>query len=500
MADLSVNPVAAQIKPPQQVSIGDIMNIARGAQAYQQAQQINPLLVQQQQAATQQSTAQASVAARAADEQKALAPILQDIPNHLDEAGNVDWNDAIPKIMAAAPTTGSEYISKLATAAKGATDAKKAVIGLNQDQKVAVSQQFQQIDPNNPGPGLQAVSAWSDQNPWAKPIIQQALQYHIVPALVQDQQNPNPKNPNANFHKEQTHMIETVMTPAERAESMKPSGPLVSTGQVTYQAQTNPFALEPTGQPVAGTVAQQQLPPGTQIYNPATQGFSYFGPGGQGMGANPIAAAPGLGVANQAIGVATAGAEDYAGLQKQATNAKQAINTLNNIKRFASGAATGVTSDWRAYTEGLLGMVGIKPSGDAKTNYDLLVKNSNMLTNAFGGNTDMARTLIEGANPNHKMTAEAIDEAANQLIGQQNYAVKKFNYMTNVMQAAQQQQKPMLYQQGLQYFNSTVDPAVTQYEAMSPAQRNKFKASMSPEQQKDFRQKIMNYENFLQGK
>jgi hypothetical protein len=123
-----------------------------------------------------------------------------------------------------------------------------------------------------------------------------------------------------------------------------------------------------------------------------------------------------------------------------------------------------------------------------------------MLTNAFGGSTDMARTLIEGANPNHKMTAEAIDEAANQLIGQQNYAVKKFNYMTNVAQAAQQQQKPMLYQQGLQYFNSTVDPAVTQYEAMSPAQRNKFKASMSPEQQKDFRQKIINYENFLQGK
>ena len=50
MADLSVTPAALQIKPPQQMSLGDIMNVARGAQAYQQAEQMNPLLLQQQQA------------------------------------------------------------------------------------------------------------------------------------------------------------------------------------------------------------------------------------------------------------------------------------------------------------------------------------------------------------------------------------------------------------------------------------------------------------------
>ena len=53
MAEYNVSTVASEIKPPQVTSIGDMLNIARGAQAYQQAQQVNPLLVQQQQATTE---------------------------------------------------------------------------------------------------------------------------------------------------------------------------------------------------------------------------------------------------------------------------------------------------------------------------------------------------------------------------------------------------------------------------------------------------------------
>jgi len=44
MADYT--PVASQSKPPQPMSLADLLNITRGAQAYQQAQQINPLEVQ----------------------------------------------------------------------------------------------------------------------------------------------------------------------------------------------------------------------------------------------------------------------------------------------------------------------------------------------------------------------------------------------------------------------------------------------------------------------
>ena len=53
MADFSFTPAAAGIKPVPQTSLADMIGVARGAQAYQQAQQVNPLQVQQAQAELQ---------------------------------------------------------------------------------------------------------------------------------------------------------------------------------------------------------------------------------------------------------------------------------------------------------------------------------------------------------------------------------------------------------------------------------------------------------------
>jgi len=55
MADLTVTPVATGIKPAQGMSLAEMVNMARGAQQYRQAEQINPLELQQQQEATQQA-------------------------------------------------------------------------------------------------------------------------------------------------------------------------------------------------------------------------------------------------------------------------------------------------------------------------------------------------------------------------------------------------------------------------------------------------------------
>ena len=54
MADLSVTPVAGQVKPPQVTSLADMLNIARGAQAYRQTEEMNPLLLRQQQQQVEQ--------------------------------------------------------------------------------------------------------------------------------------------------------------------------------------------------------------------------------------------------------------------------------------------------------------------------------------------------------------------------------------------------------------------------------------------------------------
>ena len=52
MADFNFAPITVT---PQQNSLSDVLNMARGVQAYQQAQQLNPLQIQQAQLANQQA-------------------------------------------------------------------------------------------------------------------------------------------------------------------------------------------------------------------------------------------------------------------------------------------------------------------------------------------------------------------------------------------------------------------------------------------------------------
>jgi hypothetical protein len=49
-------PVALGIRPPQAMSLGDMLGLARGAQAYQQAEQINPLALERARAETELAT------------------------------------------------------------------------------------------------------------------------------------------------------------------------------------------------------------------------------------------------------------------------------------------------------------------------------------------------------------------------------------------------------------------------------------------------------------
>lgn len=74
MPNYDVSTVASEIKPPQATSLGDMVNMARGAQAYQQAAQVNPLKLQQEQTATEQ--AKFNLQQVKADKAKGLATSL----------------------------------------------------------------------------------------------------------------------------------------------------------------------------------------------------------------------------------------------------------------------------------------------------------------------------------------------------------------------------------------------------------------------------------------
>jgi hypothetical protein len=141
MADFTVPMLGTEIKPVPQTSLADMLGIARGAQAYQQAQQINPLELQAKQQATRTGEIQLGVAEQADKERRNMQTFFAD-PNNFQTNGRIDIdkiNAVVPKY---APLTGSEYINKYTTLGNAQTEAIKAKQGLTQEQRSMVAQRF----------------------------------------------------------------------------------------------------------------------------------------------------------------------------------------------------------------------------------------------------------------------------------------------------------------------------------------------------------------------
>jgi hypothetical protein len=146
MADLSVQPVAASVKPPQVTSLGDMINIARGAQAFRQSEAMNPLLLQQQQNVVQQGTQETERGGitlgqlRQADtERLAIQNLMQTNPEAIMTNGMFDLgklNAVIPKL---APYTGQEYISKFSTLGKAQNEFMDSSTKLSQGDKSVIA-------------------------------------------------------------------------------------------------------------------------------------------------------------------------------------------------------------------------------------------------------------------------------------------------------------------------------------------------------------------------
>lgn len=159
-------PVASQSKPPTPMSLAEMVNLAGGIQAYQQAQQLNPLAVQQsqQQLQTQrqafeqaqkmnpQLLQQATQTSRTGQialnveeqkdiERRNMQTFFAD-PNNFQTNGRIDLdkiNSFVPKI---APLTGADYITKYSTLGEAQTTAINAKQNLTKDQRSMIAQRF----------------------------------------------------------------------------------------------------------------------------------------------------------------------------------------------------------------------------------------------------------------------------------------------------------------------------------------------------------------------
>lgn len=119
---------------PQTTSLGDMINMARGIQQYQQAQQINPLEVQIRGQAARTGEINLGVAEQANVERQAMQQFFSN-PENFQTDNRIDMNKinaAVPKI---APLTGADYISKYSTLSTAQSQATEAKQKMTQDQR-----------------------------------------------------------------------------------------------------------------------------------------------------------------------------------------------------------------------------------------------------------------------------------------------------------------------------------------------------------------------------
>jgi hypothetical protein len=184
------------------------------------------------------------------------------------------------------------------------------------------------------------------------------------------------------------------------------------------------------------------------------------------MPVNPSQAQVGL--ANKATEVAGA---DYAQTIQDSTGAQGRIATFQKIKSLAPEAFTGVGGERKKLVAGIAQAVGI-PAYELETSTtDELAKNTKLLA-LTGGNTDAARGIAELASPNAKMTKEAINRVADQLIGIENLKLAKSQFLSPYIN------NPAEYQRKLNQFNNVADFRI--FQEATPEEVKKMKDSMSP--------------------
>ena len=194
------------------------------------------------------------------------------------------------------------------------------------------------------------------------------------------------------------------------------------------------------------------------------------------MGANPSQAQVGL--LNKATETS---ASDWANTVADANTAQGRIAIYQNIKSLTPDSFTGVGGERKKFLSGLAQSVGIPLNELETSTTDELTKNAKLLALA-GGNTDAARGIAEMATPNAKMTKDAIQRVANQLIGVEKLKQAKADYLAPYLT------NPAQYQQKLNEFQKFSDFRL--FQEMSPEEVAKLKSSMSAAERKAMSNKI----------
>jgi hypothetical protein len=451
MADFNIQPVASQIKPIQGASLADMVNIARGAQAYQQAQQINPVELQ---------TAQ-----------QQLSRLQQLTPEEVARAqaeANVATQTQQPRIRSSEAAAQTAETGTQSAQLDFATKQVNAVAGrltslINNPLIITAEQNPQAVDPQRL---MDVVKKYGEEQAAAMGIPKDKADQLLQPYLDQT------KNP-AGIRQFLKDKLLSTLDQGSRVTAMQPSGLGVSTGAGGYTVQTGQFGPYQPGQILPGTAFESQIPPTQGVVNPQTGATQLLGPMSQRTNQPVIT---GLGPAQ--AGVLEAGGnilkEDLPRTIAEAKDAPQRIGIFQNIKKLTPEALTGPTAERRQAVASFAQMLGIPAYTLETSSTDELMKNTKLLQMA-GGNTDAARALAEFANPNTKMTKEGIARVTDQLLGIEKMRLARANYLVPAQNDAN------IYMQRKSDFDSISDARL--FQEMTKEDAQKMWNSMSKEEQ-----------------
>jgi len=436
MADFT--PVALGVKPPQGMSLSEMLNMANVAQQYQQTQQLNPLQLQKAQMEVEQAQKMNPLAV-----QKATADVSTAQTGA--EKSKFDLNKS--------------YAEKARGVFGGFTNDPDFVAG-NSDamiKKLEASQSFLTSIgvPTHPDGTTAQMIELARTNP--KAVRQQLAN------MTQGEMSAEAKL-GAQFPAAQALNTGNQVIPVQMGNKM-----LTGVTPGTPQGLGIETQLPPTTEAVAVEGDGTGLPPGTRyIVGPQSQQM-------QNKPRLPTALSPTAAAANVVI------SEDWAKTQKAATDAQPRIAIFQNIKKFAPDAFTGTGGSRKELAAGILNAVGISAFEAEKVSTEELAKNSALLAIA-GGNTDAARALAEIANPSKKLNERAIKEISNQMIGIEKMNQAKAAFLSPVAQDSAK------YQEKLNVFNQVADPRLFQEATAEDVAR--MKARMSKAEIADFGNRV----------
>ena len=189
--------------------------------------------------------------------------------------------------------------------------------------------------------------------------------------------------------------------------------------------------------------------------------------------------------------------DHYTGLNKQAENGQLIEGLLGNIKSLAPKAITGTEQGRKSYVTGLLNALhlGNQATGDLQKDTDLLEKNIAQLGLNTPSSTDAMRTIVGAARPHGTMQSGAIEEAADQLLGQVRANRVIRNALTPLKSMADKTGDTTSYQALKEHMEDIADPRAWQFQAMDKPGRIKMMQGLSADDREKLKAKIRELES-----